>query len=159
MLDLIRQKKLQKMKEKREKHERQLIAKEKQKEELDVTITQYGGLWRSEDDLLANISDLTEKEKKIAITAQIKYRKAVLGTKVADKKLLQLSSNHREFSTQELEDNLKLILRGLTHENISTRASSVYRQVDERKELINDYVVKKRKATDQMQSNRQEKIQ
>ena len=32
------------MKEKREKHERQLIAKEKRKEELDVTITQYGGL-------------------------------------------------------------------------------------------------------------------
>ena len=109
--------------------------------------------------MLANISELTEKEKKIAITAQIKYRKAVLGTKVTDKKLLQLSSNHREFSTQELEDNLKLILRGLTHENISTRASSVYRQVDERKELINDYVAKKRKATDQIQSNQQEKIQ
>ena len=34
-----------------------------------------------------------------------------------------------------------------------------YRQVDERKELINDYVVKERKATDHMQSNRQEKIQ
>ena len=42
---LIRQKKLQQMKEKREKHERQLIAKEKWKEELDITITQYGGLW------------------------------------------------------------------------------------------------------------------
>ena len=39
------------------------------------------------------------------------------------------------------------------------RASSVYRQVDERKELINDYVEKKRKATDQIQSNWQEKIQ
>ena len=97
---LIRQKKLQQMKEKREKHERQLIAKEKWKEELDVMITQYGGLWQSEDDLLANISDLTEKEKKIAITAQIKYRKAVLGTKVADKKLLQLSSNHRVFNSR-----------------------------------------------------------
>ena len=146
------------MKEKREKHEKQLIAKEKWKEELDVMITQYGGMWWSEDDLLANISDLTEKEKKIAITAQIKYRKAVLGTKVADRNCcswVQIT----EFSTQELEDNLKLILRGLTHENISTRASSVYRQVDERKELINDYVVKKRKATDQMQSNCQEKIQ
>ena len=43
------------------------------------------GLWQSEDDLLANISDLTEKEKKIAITAQIKYRKAVLDTKVAER--------------------------------------------------------------------------
>ena len=36
---------------------------------------------------------------------------------------------------------------------------NIYRQVDERKELINDYVVKKMKATDQMQSNWQEKIQ
>ena len=99
MLDLIRQKKLQQMKGKREKHERQLIAKEKQKEELDVMITQYGGLWWSEDDLLADFSDLTEKEKKIAITTQVKYRKAVLGTKVPDKKLLQLSSNQRVFNS------------------------------------------------------------
>ena len=40
----------------------------------------------------------------------------------------------------------------------NTYMRSVYRQVDERKELINDYVVKKRKATDQMQSNHQEKM-
>ena len=82
---------------KRGKHEMQLIAKEKWKEELGITINRYGGLWQSEDDLLANISELTEKKRKIAITAQIKYRKAVLGTKVTDKKLLQLSS--AEFST------------------------------------------------------------
>ena len=61
--------------------------------------------------------------------------------------MLQLSSNHREFSIRELEDNLKLILRGRTHENISMRTLSVYRQVDERKELINGYVAKKRKAS------------
>ena len=42
---LIRQKKLQQMKEKREKHERQLISKGKMEGKLDITITQYGGLW------------------------------------------------------------------------------------------------------------------
>ena len=58
------------MREKREKHEQLAIAKERKKEDLDATISQHGGLWQSEDDLTCNVTELSEKEKKVAITAQ-----------------------------------------------------------------------------------------
>ena len=124
------------MRENREKCEWLAIAKEKKKEDLDAVISQHGGLWQSEDDLTCNVTELSEKEKKIAITAQIKYRKVVLGTKVNDKKLLQLSSNWKDYSAEELEQNLWSILRNLNTENAAC-SSSVYREVDVRRELIN----------------------
>ena len=91
--------------EKKRKCEWLAIAKEK-KEDLDAVIIQHGGLWQSEDDLRYNVTELIQKEKKVAITSQIKYRKVVLGTKVHEKKLLQLSLNQKDYSAEKLEQNL-----------------------------------------------------
>ena len=110
---MIREAKINQMRAKRKKSEMQAIAKEKKKEELDAVLSQYGGLWRCVDDMVNNISELNQKEKKAAITAQISYRKVVIGTKVNDKKLLQLSSNRKDFSVPELKQNLRSILGNL----------------------------------------------
>ena len=91
----------------------QAIAKEKKKGELDAVLSQYGGLWQCVDDMVNNMSELNQNEKKAALTAQIKYRKVVISTKVNDKKLLQLSSNRKDFSVPELEQNLRSILGNL----------------------------------------------
>ena len=90
---LIREKKLMQMKQKRERREKQAVDKERKKDNLDGKMNKCGGLWHSEDDLQRNTAELNEKEKKDAIITQIKYRKVVLGTTVGDKKLLQITSN------------------------------------------------------------------
>ena len=118
-----------------------------------------GGLWHNEDDLQRNTAELNEREKKDAIITQIKYRKVVLGTKVSDKKLLQITSNQKEYSLQELEDNLRAILRMLNSEKSTASTSSKYRQVGERKELINKYVTKKRKGVSTTIEGQQGKVQ
>ena len=109
----------------------------------------YGGLWRSEDDLQRNIDALEEHSKKDAIIAQIKYRKQVLSTKVNDKRLLQLTANRKEYSLQELEGNLRAILREINDESFTDtiNRSSKYRENEERKELIDKHVERKRKAS------------
>ena len=104
---------------------------------------QYGGLWCNVGDLEENIAQLEEKQKKVAIITQIKYQKLLLGTKVSDKRLLQLSSNKRVFSTQELEGNLRAILLNINTVASDTSSSNVSRDVDERKRLINDCITKK----------------
>ena len=141
---IIHERKLEQMKEKREK---QAATRERRKEELDILIAKYGGLWRNEDDLQRNIDSLDHNEKKDAIITQIKYRKYVLSTKVSDKKLLQLTANRKEFSIQELEENLRAILRDINNETFAVHRSSKYRESEERKELIDRHVERKRKAT------------
>ena len=143
---MIREAKINQMRAKREKSEMQAIAKEKKKEELDAVLSQYGGLWRCVHDMVNNMSERNQKEKKAALTAQIKYRKVVIGTKVNDKKLLQLSSNRKDFSVPELEQNLRSILGNLNPDSAFKSTSSVYRQVEERREFIDEYVAKKRKV-------------
>ena len=63
-----------------------------------------------------------------------------------DKKLLQLSSNRKDFSVPELEQNLRSILGNLNPDSAFKSTSSVYRQIEERCELIDEYVAKKRKV-------------
>ena len=65
---------------------------------------------------------------------------------MSDKKLLQLSSNKRDFATQEFEGNLRAILLNINTVASDTSSSNVYRDVDERKRLINDCITRKRKA-------------
>ena len=69
-----------------------------------------------------------------------------------------MSSNQKDYSTEELEQNLCSILRNLNAENAAC-SSSVYREVDERRELIDQYVAKKRKAVNQGAEGQQEKAQ
>ena len=136
------------MRAKREKSEMQAIAKEKKRRKNSMLfLSQYDGLWRCVDDMVNNMSELNQKEKKAALTAQIKYREVVIGTKVNDKKLLQLSSNRKDFSVPELEQNLRSILGNLNPDSAFKSTSSVYRQVEERCELIDEYVAKEEKSS------------
>ena len=144
---IICERKLEQMKEKREKREKQAATRERRKEELGIVIGKYGGLWQNEQDLERNINSLEDHERKEAIIAQIKYRKQVLSTRVTDKKLLQLTVNQKEYSTQELEENLRAILRDRYAESITENRSSKYREKEERKELIDTHVERKRKAS------------
>ena len=104
-------------------------------------------MWLNEEDLERNINSLEDHEKNDAIIAQIKYRKQVLSTRVTDKKLPQLTVNRKEYSTQELEENLRSILRDRYVENSNENRSSKYREKEERKELIDTHVERKRKAS------------
>ena len=141
----IKEKKIAQMKGKREKDERDKLSKEKKKEELDGLLMQYGGLWRSENELLENKRNIDERKWKIALVTQIRYRKVVLETYVKDKKLLQLTSNRKELSAKELEDNLLCVIKGIEKEPI-TETVSAYRARNVRQELIDEHVTKKRKA-------------
>ena len=104
-------------------------------------------MWQTEHDLESNINSLEDCEKKDAIIAQTKYRKQVLSTRVNDKKLLQVTVNRKEYSTQELEENLRAILRDRYSESFTENRSSKYREKEEQKELIDTHVERKRKAS------------
>ena len=141
----IKEKKIAQMKAKREKDERDKLSKEKKKDELDGLLMQHGGLWRSEDDLLENKRNIDERKWKIALVTQIRYRKVVLETYVKDKKLLQLTSNRKELSAKELEDNLLCVIKGIEKEPI-TETVPAHRARNVRQQLIDEHVTKKRKA-------------
>ena len=107
---------------------------------------QYGGLWRTETELLENKRNIDERKWKEALITQTKYWKVVLETCVKDKKLLQLTSNRKELSTQQLEDNLLCVIKGMEKEEPIIENVSIYRVSDVRWELNEEYVAKKRKA-------------
>ena len=74
------EKRLEQMREKKEKTEKHQITKARKKEELDKVIQQSGGLWRSEVELLQN-KEVTDVNKwRGSLITQIKYRKVVLET-------------------------------------------------------------------------------
>ena len=56
-------------------------------------------------------------------------------------------TNRKEYSLQELEGNLRVILRGINNESVTVNHSSNYRENGERKELIDKHVERKRKAS------------
>ena len=140
----IKEKKSEQMKAKREKDERDRLSKGKKKEELDALLVQYGGVCRTETELLENKRNIDERKWKAALITQIKYQKVVLETCVKDK-LLQLTSNRKELSTQQLEDNLLCVIKGMEKEPVTENVST-YRVSDVRQELAEKYVAKKRKA-------------
>ena len=139
----IEELKIQQMEERREKREKNQAAKEKRKEELDINLAQIGGLWRNENDLLQNKEKIDKNKWKAALTTQVKYQKLVLGTVVENKKLLQLSSNKKEFSTEELEENLKCVLNGL-QVNCQEEVTSVEGNI--RKDYVTQSIRTKREA-------------
>ena len=61
--------------------------------------------------------------------------------------MLQLTANRKENSLQELEGNLRVVLRGINNESVTVNHSSKYRKNEERKELIDKHVERKRKAS------------
>ena len=82
------------------------------KQDLVQKVEELGGMWKTNEEIdekIANIS--TEKDRKIAIKTQIQFRKIVLGAKHEDKKVFQMSSEGKAFSSQMLVGNLKEIIR------------------------------------------------
>ena len=61
--------------------------------------------------------------------------------------MLQLTANRKEYSIQKLEENLRGILRDINNESLIINCSSKYRENEERKELIDRHVERKRKGT------------
>ena len=59
--------------------------KEKRKEQLDLRLQEYGGLWITQDDMKTNLDVLTAGKKKDALIMQIKYCKLVLGSRPSEK--------------------------------------------------------------------------
>ena len=82
------------------------------KQELLQKVEELGGLWKTSSEIDAQISKISnEKDKKISIKTQIQFRKIVLGAKHKDKKVFQMSSDGKAFSSEMLAHNLKEIIR------------------------------------------------
>ena len=102
------------MEERRKKIAKQAENKEKRKEQLDIRLEDYSGLWRTADEMKTNLDILPLSKQKDALVTQIKYRKFVLGIKPTEKTLLQLQSGKEKFTTEQLQENLETVLHGVT---------------------------------------------
>ena len=113
MKQKIRQRRIEIMEERRKKIAKQVENKEKRKEQLDMRLEDYGGLWRTADEMKTNLDILPLSKQKDALVTQIKYRKFVLGIKPTEKTLLQLQSGKEKFTTEQLQENLETVLQGV----------------------------------------------
>ena len=103
----IKERRIEVMEERRQKLAKQSENREKRKEQLDLQLQEYGGLWRTQDEMKTNIDVLTAGKKKDALITQIKYRKFVLGSRPSEKSLLQLQHGKEKFTVEQLEENLE----------------------------------------------------
>ena len=106
----IKERRIQVMEERRQKLAKQSENKEKRKEQLDLRLQEYGGLWITRDDMKTNLDVLTAGKKKDALITQIKYRKLVLGSRPSEKSLLQLQHGKEKFIVEQLEENLETVI-------------------------------------------------
>ncbi|MCH2377670.1 MAG: hypothetical protein MK231_04815, partial [Pelagibacterales bacterium] len=84
------------------------------KEGLCKDIEQYGGLWKSNDDVDLNLKKLTEARKIDALKCQLKFRqKVLLENSIVDSSLFYFSSKKNVFSSSVLKENLKDIIRSV----------------------------------------------
>ena len=114
MKQKLRQRRIEIMEERRKKIAKQAENKEKRKEQLDIRLEDYGGLWRTADEMKTNLDILPLLKQKDALVTQIKYKKFVLGIKPTEKALLQLQSGKENFTTEQLQENLETVLHGVT---------------------------------------------
>ena len=103
----IKERRIEVMEERRQKLAKQSENRENRKEQLDLQLQEYGGLWRTQDEMKTNIDVLTAGKKKDALITQIKYCKFVLGSRPSEKSLLQLQHGKEEFTVEQLEENLE----------------------------------------------------
>ena len=78
-----------------------------------MRLEDYGGLWRTADEMKTNLDILPLSKQRDALVTQIKYRKSVLGIKPTEKTLLQLQSGKEKFTTEQLQENLETVLQGI----------------------------------------------
>lgn len=85
----------------------QLIEK---KYKLIDDLIKWGGLWKSEKEIDAQIKDMKENDRLSAFRAQIRFRRHILGEKSANG-LLDLASEGECFTAGKLYENLKTVLK------------------------------------------------
>ena len=110
----IKERRIEVMEERRQKLAKQSENREKRKEQLDLQLQEYGGLWRTQDEMKTNIDVLTAGKKKDALMTQIRYHKFVFGSKPSEKSLLQLQHGKEKFTVEQLEENLETVIQGVT---------------------------------------------
>lgn len=85
----------------------QLIEK---KYKLIDDLIKWGGLWKSEKEIEAQIKDMKENDRLSAFRAQIRFRRHILGEDYANG-LLDLASEGECFTAGKLYENLKTVLK------------------------------------------------
>lgn len=73
-------------------------------------LIKWGGLWKSEKEIEAQIKDMKENDRLSAFRAQIRFRRHILGEDY-DNGLLDLASEGECFTAGKLYENLKTILK------------------------------------------------
>ena len=101
--------KLEHLRERQKKKEKQEEKAHATKVKLTQKLTEVGGLWVSEQQLTDFKTEKSEKMYKVALIAQISFRKSVLNSK-GPKELFQQQHKGKVLTISELEENLKQIM-------------------------------------------------
>uniref|UniRef100_A0A914YSE3 Uncharacterized protein n=1 Tax=Panagrolaimus superbus TaxID=310955 RepID=A0A914YSE3_9BILA len=75
--------------------------------EAQAGVEKYGGLWITVEQMINYLENLSKKDKKLAVKANIKYHKVF--TKINDKKLI-IMRKQKDKPLKELIDNLKILI-------------------------------------------------
>ena len=78
---------------------------------------EYGGLWKTSDEMKKTLDDILAFKEKDAVIAHIKYHKFVLGTKPHDK--TQLQSGKEKFTYEQLVTNFKKVVMTFSPQPVS----------------------------------------
>ena len=114
------------------------------KEEICKDIIQYGGLWKSVDDVDLNLKKLTEARKIDSLKCQLKFRqKVLLENSIVDSSLFYFSSKKNVFSSSVLKENLKKII-----ENVASIQTEIVVNITEDSQLNNIPIEKINKEKD-----------
>jgi hypothetical protein len=111
----------------------QLIEK---KYKLIDELIKWGGLWKSEKEIEAQIKDMKENDRLSAFRAQIRFRRHILGEDYGNG-LLDLASEGECFTAGKLYENLKTILKKeceMTETDVFELASATH--VERRRRVI-----------------------
>ena len=116
----IRKKREEKLAMAREEKERKILKERLMKEELMQKVENLGGLWKTAsvvDEKLEEVGG--EKEQKVALRAQLLFRKIVLGAPHLDKALFQMSTGGKQYTAEKMGCNLKEVIKRMDDEKNS----------------------------------------
>jgi len=111
----VRQQQEEKQLDKIEVREKKELKTASEKERLTVVLEEFGGLWKSEEEVRINVDGLdTEKLKREALKAQLQFRQKVLAVPGIEKTLYRLSEKGNVKSSDLLKANLIVVINHLT---------------------------------------------
>ncbi|MBN3319480.1 SPINZ protein, partial [Atractosteus spatula] len=125
----------------------------KDKEVLAVEIGKYGGLWKSEEEIDEQLRNLDEDKKLPAVTAQLKFRRFVIGMK-NENGVFNFSKDGKRLNLEQLIANLKSVVCRPEEIPDTSREDKDYclapseRIVEEKAEFLKEAVKQHFKARD-----------